>query len=334
LRSIATGRSTRHIALISVRSLANDASSRLAPSRSQSRSIAFSGDDQPEWRVMLKSTPQVYIRPDVSSTLYPRVLYVIPHPDDEVLGACGTLLQLRDAGWEVLTLACSLGRPSQSATRIEELVEACRRAGFELRHTAHPVGISAGDDLEQAERLLTAEIADALRETSPALLVGPSPHDGHHGHEVVGRSIHRALADIAASSRPRWWMWELWSALPVPTLYVPVSGATLKRVDRVLQAHGSELARNDYRRALRARCELAAALGAERVFGWGTAGTADDYAEILTELLCDQWDRWPLAAPRRLDPAEPLSGAVPSGLDAGRWLSSASQRDAILVAVT
>jgi len=50
--------------------------------------------------------------------------------------------------------------------------------------------------------------------------------------------------------------------------------------------------------------------GAERVFGWGTAATGDDYAEVLTEVLCDQLGDWPLAAPRRLDPGAPLAGAV------------------------
>ncbi|MCW3028356.1 MAG: family deacetylase, partial [Solirubrobacterales bacterium] len=196
--------------------------------------------------------------------------------------------------------------------------------------TSQPIGISAGDDLAEAERLLAAEILDVLRELSPALVVGPSPHDGHHGHEVVGRSIHRALADIPFPSRPRWWMWELWSALPVPTLYVPVPRATIERADWVLRAHRGELARNDYARALRARSELAAVLGAERVFGWGTPATGEDYAEVLMEVLCDQREHWPLAAARRLDPAEPLAGAVPSGLDAGRWLTRASQRAGIL----
>jgi LmbE family N-acetylglucosaminyl deacetylase len=259
-------------------------------------------------------------------------LHVIPHPDDEALGACGTLLQLVDGGWHVVTLACSLGRPGQAARRLRELTDACRRAGFQARTPAAAIGISAGDDMGQAELRLTAEIADALRELSPALVVGPSPHDGHHGHEVVGRSIGRALAGVPASQRPRWWMWELWSSLPVPTLYVSVPSAILERVDWVLQAHGGELARNDYGRALRARGELAAVLGAERVFGWGTAGagTADAYAEVLTEVLCDQQDAWPLAASRRLDPTEPLAGAVPSGLDIGGWLARTSQRAGIL----
>lgn len=254
------------------------------------------------------------------------VLQIAPHPDDETLGAGGTLLQLGGCDWLVATLACSVGRPTDAARRRGELREACRRAGFALRETHEPIGISASDDLREAESRLAIEISNAVRDLHPSLLVGPGPHDGHHGHEVVGRSIVRALAGLARPSRPRWWIWELWSTLPAPTLYASVPDETVTQLVGMLQAHKGELARNDYERALRARGELAVVLGAERIFGWGTRGPGDAYAEIFTEILCDQQAGWPLAAPRRLDPDDALAGAVPHGIDLGHWLHQASQR--------
>jgi hypothetical protein len=116
----------------------------------------------------------------------------------------------------------------------------------------------------------------------------------------------------------------------VPTLYVGVPDGTVTQLAGVLQAHRGELARNNYERALRARGELAAVLGAERVFGWGTGGTGDAYAEIFTEVLCDQQAGWPLATPRRLDPDDALAGAVSCGVDLGRWLRQTSHRAEIL----
>jgi hypothetical protein len=94
----------------------------------------------------------------------------------------------------------------------------------------------------------------------------------------------------------------------------------------MLQAHSGELTRNDYKRALRARGELASVLGVERIFGWGTRGPGDAHAEIFTEILCDQQAGWPLASPRRLDPDDALADAVPHGIDLGHWLHQASQR--------
>jgi LmbE family N-acetylglucosaminyl deacetylase len=44
-------------------------------------------------------------------------LHIAPHPDDELLGAGGTLLRLCDSGWTVVNLACSLGRPADTVRR-------------------------------------------------------------------------------------------------------------------------------------------------------------------------------------------------------------------------
>jgi LmbE family N-acetylglucosaminyl deacetylase len=260
----------------------------------------------------------------------PKVLHLAPHPDDEALAACGTLLQLRDAGWNVVNLACSLGRSGRAARRREELVEACGRAGFELRTTAESVALSSDDDLTLAERRLTDEIGLQLRDLSPELVVGPSPHDGHHGHEVVGRATRLAIEALPARSRPRWWMWELWATLPAPTLYVAVPRHLQELAETVLQAHAGELDRNDYAHVPHARGQLAAALGVERVFGWGSQGSGDEYAEVLMEILCDDGDGWPLAQPRRLDPSDPLTDAVSSGVDAREWLIELSARAKIL----
>jgi len=122
------------------------------------------------------------------------VLHLAPHPDDELIGAPATLMALRDAGHEILNVACSLGRPEQEETRRAELEEACRRAGFEL--------------------LVPEEGFEAvLRERHADLVVGPSPHDRHPFHETVGRAL--------VAARPeRLWLWGLWGALPFPTTIV------------------------------------------------------------------------------------------------------------------
>jgi LmbE family N-acetylglucosaminyl deacetylase len=60
------------------------------------------------------------------------VLHLAPHPDDEAIGSPATLMELRDAGWRVVNLACSLGEGTQKGRRENEVREACHRAGFEL----------------------------------------------------------------------------------------------------------------------------------------------------------------------------------------------------------
>jgi LmbE family N-acetylglucosaminyl deacetylase len=250
------------------------------------------------------------------------VLQLAPHPDDEVLGAGATLLRLRAAGHRVVTLACSLGRPADHGRRRAELTEACDRAGFELRIHEPLLALSAADDRAAATAALAATVARLCAELGAAIVVAPSPHDGHHGHEAVGRAAVRALAHAGA---PRLWLWGLWSDLPLPTLYVPFGDATLARAQHALAAHVGELARNPFDALLGARATAARVLGAERVFGFGAPGRADAHAELLCEVAYAGGEWW-AGAPRVLDPAEPLA-PVPRERPLGAWLAEPSLRE-------
>jgi LmbE family N-acetylglucosaminyl deacetylase len=226
----------------------------------------------------------------------PAVLHLSPHPDDELIGAPATLMALRDAGWRVVNLACGLGsRPQGRERREAELREACRRAGFEL--------------------LLEHEVAAAIAEVEPAVVVSPGPRDRHPAHEQVAVAAREAVEAIGEQA-PRWWFWGLWGGLERPTLATGFEAPRLEEILTALSAHAGELARNDYRRLVRGRAEASACLAPELLFGFGTEAAArSPYAELLTELVRVRGG-WRLGAPRWLDPAAPL--ADPTGEDAAR----------------
>ena len=190
---------------------------------------------------------------------------VAPHPDDEVLGAGATLMALRDAGWRVVTLACSLGRPRDRERRRRELAEACRIAGFELVIAEQASPLGADDDLALAQTELARAVAALANRTRAEVIVGPSPHDPHHGHEVVGRAICDAVESRGAPSRVMFW--ALWGEPALPNLFVPFGADRLAELQRALAAHAGELARNRFDRLLDARATANAVRGPERVFG-------------------------------------------------------------------
>ncbi len=254
------------------------------------------------------------------------MLHVAPHPDDELLGAPATLMALRDAGHRVVNLAVGLGRPADRPRRRRELEAACAAAGFELLVAAGAPGIGASDDLAAARAALAALLGRALDELRPALVVSPSPHDRHHGHEVVARALFDALESRPVP--PAWWMWGLWGPLPLPTLVVPVDEARIEEVLAALGEHAGELARNDYRRLLSGRAQAQAVLGAELVFGFGAPALGAPGAELLTEARRDGRGAWRLGAPRLLDPARPLAAA--DGPDARAWLEAPSAAGLVL----
>jgi LmbE family N-acetylglucosaminyl deacetylase len=226
------------------------------------------------------------------------VLHASPHPDDELIGAPATLMALRDAGHEIVNLACSFGRPDDAATRRAELEEACRRAGFELVADVEPL--------------------ELLRERSFDLVIGPSPHDRHPAHETIGRAL-------VAAATERLWLWGIWGALPFPTTIVEYDDARLQEIHHALEAHESQVGRNDYRRLVEGRGLASTVLGAELVFGFGSPGLAGPYAELTTEVVCTG-SGWRLGAPRVLAVDDPFP--APTDRDIGGWLHARSAVDA------
>lgn len=252
-----------------------------------------------------------------------RVLHVSPHPDDELVGAPATLMALRDAGHHVVNLALSLGRPADHDRRRAEVTEACRRARFELMITEPPIAMSAADDRSDAEERARWQIGMAMDGADPPdLVIGPSPHDVHHAHELAGRAIRDVLA--TRDDPPPWWMWAIWGDLPFPTLVTTFDDARGHEISEALSAHVGEMARADHRVHVDARGRLTAITAAEKVFGFGAPALAADHAEVITEVVRTD-GAWMLGAPRVLDPASPL--ARPTARPVGAWLDSPSPRD-------
>jgi LmbE family N-acetylglucosaminyl deacetylase len=253
------------------------------------------------------------------------VLHLAPHPDDESIAVPATLLALREERHRVVNVACSLGRPEQASRREAEVREACRRARFELVVLDPPLSISRGDDLAAAEARLTLWLEQRIDADGVELIVSPSPHDGHYGHEVIGRAARRAIE--RSRTRPRWWMWGLWADLPLPTLLTVFDQQRLDEALHVLAAHVGELERNDYADLVRCRGVTNRVLGAERIFGFGTRGLDAPYAEVLTEAaLAD--GGWMAYEPRTLDASAPLEGR-PSTRELSWWLDEPSFRDRV-----
>lgn len=248
------------------------------------------------------------------------ILSVAPHPDDEVVGAGPLALDLLAHGHQVHVACISLGRPDQHERRAAEARSAAVRAGWELHLPSEPVALSSGDDLVAAEGAATDLVGQLLDRLAVDIVVGPSPHDAHHGHEVVGRAV-AALG----TGRPglRWWAWEVWGHLEVRNLAVPFDEAVLDQALDVLDRYERELARADYGEALVGAALQGSALGSEQVFGFGAERRWEEpYANVFCESVIEE-GRWVHTAPRVLDPAHPLQGEIDRDRSSA-WLTSPS----------
>ncbi|MFC2177027.1 PIG-L deacetylase family protein [Actinomycetota bacterium] len=248
------------------------------------------------------------------------LVHVTPHPDDEALGCPGTLLTLQEHGWRIVNLLVGLGRDEQHERREAEAKAASMRAGYELVVAEPPARLGSTDDLAAAQTVLVQVVLRAIEEYSPAVVVTASPHDSHHGHEVVARATISAVAQL--DDPPVLWMWGMWSDLAFPTIRATFDRRILELAKDVLREYGGEVDRNDYVRLLERRAEVNSILGAERVFGFGSQNAGGDYADLLTECIMTERG-WELGSPRELLPAREPAGA-PSGRPIGWWFQADS----------
>ena len=252
------------------------------------------------------------------------VAHISAHPDDEALGSPGVLFTMQRAGWRVINFVATMGRPEHRERRSREAACAAQAANFELRSPLDPIGLSSTDDLDAGFHHIRLDLRALFRELRPKIVVAPSPHDGHHAHELVGRAVLSALEDI--EDRPRLWLWGLWCDLPFPTIYAPYDEDVMNRALTTIQCYAGEINRNDYPTLLVSRARANAILGVERVFGYGQERVGrTPYVDLLTE--CTLGVRgWMLGQGRLLSPeSEPIEFSGEQ--DIGWWLKSTSPHE-------
>lgn len=246
-------------------------------------------------------------------------LLISPHPDDEVIGMGGTVARLLAQGWSGVNLACSLGRPEDHERRRAELARADERLGITVDIVEPHVGIGSSDDLAAAQTRLCDAIVTRLERFAPDVIIGPTPHDLHHGHEVVGRAIRDAIETQGAG---RWWQYAVWGDLPFPNLYVPLDPNDTERALYALGAYVGENERNDYRDLVSGGWIRNRALGAEKVFGFGVSRPVESRAVELAAEVVRSDGHWYTGTPRVLAADNVL--ADPTATVCDGWMAEAS----------
>jgi N-acetylglucosamine malate deacetylase 1 len=205
------------------------------------------------------------------------ILVVAPHPDDETLGAGGTLLRARDMGipthWVVVTeMPRSAGWPEEKIRQRSHQIDALRELmGFE---SVHCLGFpTARLDSVPVDELIGA-MSKVVRQVAPVCVMLPHRGDAHSDHHVVWQAgaattkwfrypsvkwtmSYEALSETDAgldASVPFW-----------PNLFIDIS-STLDRKLRACEIFADELGDFPFPRSLKALDALAATRGAASGF--------------------------------------------------------------------
>jgi len=212
------------------------------------------------------------------------VLIFSPHPDDECVVGALALRLLREAGWNVLNVAVTLGSKRQRrAGRLRELKNACGHLDFGLV-------VPAGRGLENIN--LTARrgnpkkwegavnvIADILMTNRPRVIFIPHEQDGHETHIGTHQLVIEALRKMPAHFQCYVVETEFWAQMRSPNLLVEVTADNLGDMIMALSLHAGEVKRNAYHLRLPAWM-MDNVRRAEAVSGHGSAAPDISFATV------------------------------------------------------
>lgn len=119
-----------------------------------------------------------------------RYLFIVAHPDDEALGAGGTIRRLANAGHRIAVLTIS----SNSPTRADDLIAAQKKSHKILGAAAsYNLGVEAMRFAEQDRYTMTQEIENIIRTESPDYIVTHNPTDTHNDHRITSELTREAF---------------------------------------------------------------------------------------------------------------------------------------------
>ena len=215
----------------------------------------------------------------------PNVLIFSPHPDDECITGGLALRLSREARWNVVNVAVTLGsnRARQEARR-RELQNACTALGFRLivpgeRGLEHITPESRAKNPARW-RAAVETVAGILAEQKPRVILLPHENDIHPTH--IGthwlvldalKTLPRGFACFVVES-------EFWGQMDHPNLLVEVGAAHLADLIAALSFHFGEVKRNAYHARLPAWMIDNVRRGAELVGGRGAKAPNFTFATI------------------------------------------------------
>ncbi len=215
-------------------------------------------------------------RPEIAPNA-PKVLFFAPHPDDEcIVGGCALRL-LRQARWNVIDVAVTLGslKPRQPE-RLRELQNACRYLGYGLELTA-PNGLervtlkSRTEDPAHWQTCVKAAV-DILARHQPRVVMCPHERDWNATHIGTHYLVMDALKHMPAGFECTVIETEFWGQLDDANLLIEISAADLADQITATTFHVGEVSRNPYHLLLPAWMLNNVLRGSEIVGGQGGQG--------------------------------------------------------------
>jgi LmbE family N-acetylglucosaminyl deacetylase len=274
---------------------------------SQFQKLAKRGKSLKVGKIFSSARPKI---PDSA----PNVLIFSPHPDDECITGGLALRLLREARWNVVNVAVTLGsNRARQAARRRELQNACAALGFKIivPGARGLVRINPESRANDPTHWRTAvqTIAGILAEQRPRVIFIPHQNDVHPAH--IG--VHWLVLDALKTLPPGFACFvvetEFWGQMADPNLLVEVGKNDLADLISALSLHAGEVKRNAYHARLPAWMLDNVRRGAELVGGRGAKAPDFMFATIYRLQRCGGGNvRNPFSGGKYLSAAQNAAG--------------------------
>lgn len=218
-------------------------------------------------------------RPDLAPGA-PKALFFSPHPDDECVSGGLALRLLREAKFNVLNVAVTLGsKEERRAERSRELEQACHYLGFGLISTG-PSGLEKINSQTRTKNKAhwskcVKVIAEIIAQQLPRVVLLPHKEDWNATHIGTHLLVMDALAKMPSDFECYLVETQFWGQMAEPNLLAEISAEDLADMAAALSFHVGEVKRNPYHVLLPAWMLDNLLRGSEWVGGQG--GAAPDF---------------------------------------------------------
>ncbi|HED6632629.1 TPA: PIG-L family deacetylase [Campylobacter coli] len=221
--------------------------------------------------------------------MHKKVMVIAVHPDDETLGAGGTLLKHQANGDEIHCIFCtdifeSEGfSKEQIDTREQEIQEICKNYNFT---SIHRLGLKTTKIDEYNTSYLISLFSQIFTKIKPNILYLPFAYDVHSDHRIIFQAAFSCTKSFRYPSIEKILMMETLSesefapTLPnqsfIPNVFVDISAFFEKKCE-IMKIYQSELGKSPFPRSI----ENIEALATFRACTMGGKETVDTklYAE-------------------------------------------------------
>lgn len=217
-----------------------------------------------------------------------KVLIFSPHPDDECIIGGLALRLLREAKWNVINGAVTLGsKRGHRAARLRELQNACASLGFGLvvpeKRGLERINPETRRRNHAHWRTAVRVIAQILAEHQPRVIFVPHEHDGHETHIGTHFLVLDALKTLPRDFKCHVVETEFWGQMTEPNLLVESGAKDVADLVGALACHVGEVRRNAYHARLPAWMMDSVRRGAELVGGQGRAAPDFTFGTIYRQ---------------------------------------------------